>query len=173
MKQRVVVSGTGGQGVLFLTRLLAECAVADSLPVITSETHGMAQRGGAVLSTVCVGGYASPLVRPGGADLGLFLSALTVSIHGHFLRPGGITLVNAPARVIGAKRIDATGIARRLGQPVAANLVLLGYAVGKGTLFAGETTVRRALRTISPARLLDGSMEALSAGIAAAKGEGS
>jgi indolepyruvate ferredoxin oxidoreductase beta subunit len=173
MKQRVVVSGTGGQGILFLTRLLAECAVADGLPVITSETHGMAQRGGAVLSTVCVGGYASPLVRPGSADLGIFLSGLTFPIHGYFLRPGGVALVNAPSRVIGAEQLDATGIAHRLGRPVAANLVLLGYVVGRGLLFAGEATVHHALRAISPSRLLEGSLEAFSAGIAAARAGGS
>jgi indolepyruvate ferredoxin oxidoreductase, beta subunit len=46
MRQQVVLSGVGGQGILFLSRLLAEAAIAGGFPVITSETHGMAQRGG-------------------------------------------------------------------------------------------------------------------------------
>ena len=45
MKQQIIVSGLGGQGALTLTRLLAEAAQARGLEVITSETHGMAQRG--------------------------------------------------------------------------------------------------------------------------------
>jgi len=49
VKQQVIISGVGGQGVLFVTRLLAEAAINKGLPVFTSETHGMAQRGGTVL----------------------------------------------------------------------------------------------------------------------------
>jgi hypothetical protein len=43
MKQRIVISGRGGQGILTLTRVLAEAAAAAGHHVITSETHGMAQ----------------------------------------------------------------------------------------------------------------------------------
>ena len=45
IQQQVIISGVGGQGVLFVTRLLAEAAINKGLPVFTSETHGMAQRG--------------------------------------------------------------------------------------------------------------------------------
>jgi indolepyruvate ferredoxin oxidoreductase beta subunit len=48
--QQIIISGVGGQGVLFVTRLLAEAAIKKGLAVFTSETHGMAQRGGTVLS---------------------------------------------------------------------------------------------------------------------------
>ena len=43
-RQQIVLSGVGGQGILFLSRLLAEAAIAGGFPVLTSETHGMAQR---------------------------------------------------------------------------------------------------------------------------------
>ena len=43
--QQIIISGVGGQGVLFVTRLLAEAAINKGLAVFTSETHGMAQRG--------------------------------------------------------------------------------------------------------------------------------
>ena len=45
LKQQIIISGVGGQGVLFVTRLLAEAAIQKGMPVVTSETHGMAQRG--------------------------------------------------------------------------------------------------------------------------------
>jgi indolepyruvate ferredoxin oxidoreductase beta subunit len=45
-QQQIIISGVGGQGVLFVTRLLAEAAIQKGMPVVTSETHGMAQRGG-------------------------------------------------------------------------------------------------------------------------------
>ncbi|MCX5883025.1 MAG: 2-oxoacid:acceptor oxidoreductase family protein, partial [Deltaproteobacteria bacterium] len=50
IKQQIIISGVGGQGVLFVTRLLAEAAMMKGYPVLTSETHGMAQRGGTVVS---------------------------------------------------------------------------------------------------------------------------
>jgi indolepyruvate ferredoxin oxidoreductase beta subunit len=39
MKQQIIISGTGGQGVLFLTRILTEAAVDKNMDVLTSETH--------------------------------------------------------------------------------------------------------------------------------------
>ena len=60
MKQQIIVSGLGGQGALTLTRLLAEAAAAMGLAVITSETHGMAQRGGTVISMIKVGPFGVP-----------------------------------------------------------------------------------------------------------------
>ena len=50
--QQLIISGVGGQGVLFVTRLLAEAAILRGLAVFTSETHGMAQRGGSVMATL-------------------------------------------------------------------------------------------------------------------------
>jgi indolepyruvate ferredoxin oxidoreductase beta subunit len=45
VRQQIVISGLGGQGVLFLTRVLAEAALRKGLDVLTSEIHGMAMRG--------------------------------------------------------------------------------------------------------------------------------
>ena len=65
MKQQIVVSGIGGQGVLFVTRILAEAAIERGMEVLTSETHGMAMRGGTVISHVKAGPFTSPLIRTG------------------------------------------------------------------------------------------------------------
>jgi len=57
MKQQIIISGLGGQGVLFVTRILAQAGMEMGLDVLTSETHGMAMRGGTVLAHVKVGGF--------------------------------------------------------------------------------------------------------------------
>ena len=59
-RQQILVSGVGGQGVLFVSRLLAEAAIGKGLSVLTSEIHGMAQRGGTVVSHLKVGGLPGP-----------------------------------------------------------------------------------------------------------------
>ena len=168
MKQRIVISGRGGQGVLTLTRVVAEAAVAGGHEVITTETHGMAQRGGAVLSTVKVGAFHGPLIGPGEAEVGLFLHADTLPVHSHYLRPGGAAFVNGSTRP-GADGVDADRLAALAGQPRAANLALLGYAVGKAALFAGPDLFEETIRKITPAKHLEQNVAAFRAGVEASR----
>ena len=97
MKQQIIVSGLGGQGALTVTRLLAEAAAALGLEVITSETHGMAQRGGTVISMVKVGPFRGPLIPAGAADVGLFLHEKNLGVHRGYLAPGARVFVNSAA----------------------------------------------------------------------------
>jgi indolepyruvate ferredoxin oxidoreductase beta subunit len=149
MRQQIVISGVGGQGVLFATRLLAEAAIDRGLPVFTSETHGMAQRGGTVVSHLKVGPFASPLIRPGQADGLICLKAENIPAHGPFLHPGGWTVVNRASGGVGS--LDADRIACDLGDPRAVNLVVLGFALaapgdaGKPLLFCSLAEVQRVL----------------------------
>ena len=94
INQQIIISGVGGQGVLFVTRLLAEAAINKGLAVFTSETHGMAQRGGTVLSHFKVGSYTSPLIRPAQADGLLALRAENLAQHGGFLKDNGWIIAN-------------------------------------------------------------------------------
>ncbi len=98
MKQQIVVSGIGGQGVLFLTRVIAQVAVDQGIPVLTSESHGMAQRGGTVLSTLKVGDFAAPLIRTGQADVALLLWDANLPVHRSLLKEGGALLINSAKR---------------------------------------------------------------------------
>jgi len=117
MKQQIIVSGIGGQGVLFLTRVIAQVAVNRGIPVLTSETHGMAQRGGTVLSTIKIGEFASPLVRTGQADLGLLLWEENFPVHQSLLRDTGTLIINS-TQSGDYISIDAAKIARDLGNAV-------------------------------------------------------
>jgi len=181
--QQIVLSGLGGQGVLFISRLMADAAIRRGEPVITSETHGMAQRGGVVLSHLKVGGFASPLVRAGRAD-GLFvLKEENLSRHRTFLAPSGWVVLNArPGRVGGpagaVHAIDADGLALTAGNGLAANLVLLGFALARlgargegGLLFCSAEEIRDALaeRMGKRGSLLQASLDALSLGLAHGK----
>lgn len=157
-RQQIVVSGVGGQGVLFVTRLLADAAIRRGGSVLTSETHGMAQRGGVVVSHLKAGDFASPLVRAGQAD-GLFvLKDENLPLHRGFVKTGGWIVMNA-ARAAAEKGdeilhiIDADGLAHETGNLQAANLILLGFALARlgtadrgGLIFCSADDIRAVLR---------------------------
>lgn len=65
---RILVAGTGGQGVLTAARLLCECFAERGHEVVSGQLHGMAQRGGAVQSSVIIDGGISPMIAAGRAD---------------------------------------------------------------------------------------------------------
>jgi indolepyruvate ferredoxin oxidoreductase beta subunit len=168
VKQQLIISGLGGQGALTLTRLLAEAAAAMGLPVITSETHGMAQRGGTVISMVKVGPFRGPLIPAGEADRGLFLHPKNLAVHRVYLKPGGAVFVNtaAPGDYL---NVDVRALAASQGlPPVAANLILLGYAAGKGGLFAAPDFLMEVMMAKTSERFRDTSLKAFRAGLDAA-----
>jgi indolepyruvate ferredoxin oxidoreductase, beta subunit len=168
MKQQIIVSGLGGQGAVTLARLLAEAALELGLPVLTSETHGMAQRGGTVISMIKVGPFRGPLIPAGAADLGLFLHEKNLAVHRHYVKAGGALVVNgAPSGDYLA--LDALGVAAGLGlPPVTVNLVILGFAAGQGKLFCGEDLLEKIIREKSPPRFREGNLQAFRAGRKAA-----
>lgn len=156
MKSRIVILGLGGQGILFVTRVVAEAAIAEGREVITAETHGMAQRGGAVESHLKIGGFESPIVRRGKADATLALDPSRAEPARALLRPGGTCVVNS----------DASKIAREMGAPRAANLVLLGRACAAAPeLFPGRESILRTLEHLSPPKAVEANRRAFLRGI--------
>ncbi len=164
MKQQFIVSGIGGQGVLFLTRVVAQVAVNRNLPVLTSETHGMAQRGGTVLSTIKVGAFASPLIRARQADIGLLLWEANLEVHKGLLKADGKLVISAEKDGEG-DRIDAAGIARAMGNPVLSNLVLLGLAVKQQAIFCTEVECETAIKQLAPKKFVEQNLEAFQKGL--------
>ena len=164
MKQQIVVSGIGGQGVLFLTRVIAQVAVDRGIPVLTSESHGMAQRGGTVLSTLKVGEFAAPLIRTGQADVALLLWEANLAVHRSLLKNTGALLINSDKDGAG-DRVDGSGIARKMGNAVLANLVLLGRAVNKKALFCSAEECITAIGKLAPAKFIAQNLEAFHIGI--------
>ena len=76
MKCQTVIAGIGGQGVLFAAKILTEIARRREVPVLGSQTFGMAQRGGSVTTHLKMGEFESPLICEGDADLLLALDAV-------------------------------------------------------------------------------------------------
>jgi len=148
MKQQIVVSGIGGQGVLFVTRLFAEVALEMRLEVLTSEIHGMAMRGGTVLSHVKVGDFKSPLIRQGQADAAVIVNAENLSLHRGFVKERGAILVNTP-NAGDYLQVDADKLARDNGFPTGSNLVLVGYGVGRGVVFCEAGAAEKVIRKMS------------------------
>ncbi|MDL2275088.1 2-oxoacid:acceptor oxidoreductase family protein [Desulfosarcina sp. OttesenSCG-928-G10] len=179
---QLVISGVGGQGVLFVTRLLAEAAIAKALPVCTSETHGMAQRGGTVVSHLKVGPFASPLITPGRADALMALKAETLSQYSHFLSPTGWAAVNSPGPVSHPAvsdicGVDADQLATQAGSPKSVNLIVLGFFLAMARkkqadhpFFCTVEDIQTILenRPGNTSRMLASSLAALSAGATAA-----
>jgi indolepyruvate ferredoxin oxidoreductase beta subunit len=162
--QQIIISGVGGQGILFITRLLAETALEMGLSVLISETHGMAQRGGNVISHLKVSSLAddaaaptsrpfvSPLIRPGRADLLLAMHPDGEKAHGFYLKDGGVIISNRPDSS-NSSALDAGRMALDLESPVSANLVLLGFAAGSGALFCQPEQVRATLERFGGRRI--------------------
>ena len=94
MKTQIILAGVGGQGVLFSSRIFSELGLKLGLEVTGAETHGMSQRGGSVVAHIKIGGYQSPIVRGGTADILYSLDENEAYKNLHFLRQGGLCFVN-------------------------------------------------------------------------------
>jgi indolepyruvate ferredoxin oxidoreductase beta subunit len=147
----VALIGVGGQGILLAASILSEAASAEGLQVKASEVHGMAQRGGSVVSTVRFGREVfSPVFRHPdyvlatellegfrGLDMlaaaGVLVCATTTRIPpGSVLRreeayPDDLAAA-AEARGVRLLAADAEGLAREAGTARAVNVALLGAA---------------------------------------------
>ena len=181
--QQVLVSGLGGQGVLFATSLVLEAARAKGMEAIASETHGMAQRGGSVVSHIKLGSFLSPLVRSGSADLLLSLQREEAFRNLHFIKPGGTVVVNAPGltgeqaevekqleeREIRLVVSDATEIARSAGTPRAGNVAMLGVACSQGVLPLSADELRRAIETLARGPRKESNLKVFDAAVAAGR----
>ena len=148
MKYDIILCGVGGQGVLSVAAAIATAAAAGGLKVRQSEVHGMAQRGGAVMSHLRISDETIPgdLVPKGGADLIVSMEPLELLRYTAYLKPHGACVAaskpfeNIPnypdvedihSRVeslSGARLIDAAALAKEAGNPRAVNMVMVGAA---------------------------------------------
>jgi indolepyruvate ferredoxin oxidoreductase beta subunit len=91
----LLITGAGGQGIILASDIIGETAIAAGYDVKKTDTIGMAQRGGNVLSHMRIAQQVwSPLIRQGGVDLLLAFEKLEAARWASYLRPGGIAIVN-------------------------------------------------------------------------------
>ncbi len=194
MKANIVVAGVGGQGTVLAGKLIARAAMDAGLHVRTSETIGMAQRGGSVVSYVRISDapIASPLMAPGSADAMLGFEPGEVVRSLHFLRPGGTLVVNehTVAPVSAALKqtpysgkamidflatrggrlvvVDGDALCAEAGSPKVLNVALIGAAAGADALGLSLAQIEAALRKSMRPHLVDMNVRALHAGARAA-----
>jgi indolepyruvate ferredoxin oxidoreductase beta subunit len=172
---KIIVAGLGGQGVVFLTRLLSQAAVALDQPVMVSETHGMSQRGGSVISHLKIGGSEAPLIRRGTADLLLAMEPDEAVRTLSFLRRGGIAFANTENGLrpevaehlerlsIQVFSLPASRMALELGSAAVANVVLAGFAIAHPALPLSIEILQETVEAIAP-RGRELNLQALEAG---------
>jgi indolepyruvate ferredoxin oxidoreductase beta subunit len=193
-KLRIFLTGVGGQGTLLASRLLGEAALAAGYNPMVSETHGMAQRGGIVVSTVVLGDLQSPLISPGEADIVLGFEALEafraldrcharslVIANTATLAPYPVAIGQAQyppvekmfhrlAEQVGALlNFDAGALARQAGSPLAVNMVLLGALAATEALPLAATDLLAMIRTRTKEKFLASNLQAFDLGAAAAR----
>ena len=182
----ILLVGVGGQGTILASRILAHVGQSAGYDIKVSEIHGMAQRGGSVVTQVRMGGKVySPLIEESKADIILAFEKLEALRWLNYLKPGGSMLVNdqsiSPVPVLAGLAeypedineylkskvkdtviVDALNIARECGNVKAANVVLVGL-LAKRLPFAMELW-QEALNARVPAKFLDVNRKAFSAG---------
>ena len=151
MEKNIMIVGVGGQGTLLTSRIIGKAALKMGYDVKISEVHGMAQRGGSVVTFVRYGESVSePVVEEGQADVIIAFERLEALRYSHFLKKDGVLIINdcridPMTVVIGAREypeniidtlmaqhevhtIDAEKIAIELGNSKVLNSVVLGFA---------------------------------------------
>jgi indolepyruvate ferredoxin oxidoreductase beta subunit len=174
----MVLCGLGGQGILFMTNVLAQAALRKGYDVLGAETHGMAQRGGSVVSHLRLGNVQGSLVETGTAQALLALEENEAYRNLPFLAPGGRLFVNTSSsafpreevrgylveKEIMCRGVPATSIAVAMGVALSSNLALLGYfsVFAEGPFNHDE--LRETIGEVSPDRFRENNLKVFDAG---------
>jgi len=190
----IQLAGVGGQGVLLISNIIGLACVKHGLTVLSSEIHGMAQRGGVVWSTVRIGEVFSPMIAEGEADVLLAFEPVeaaratevvskrteiivntrpiipfTVGTWGHKYPP--VKDIMKALEGISKKvvPIDAEQLAREAGNKVTTNVVMLGALMGREILPIPVEVMKKAIAEKVPKKAVDLNMKAFDLGVKAAK----
>ena len=149
--KNIMIVGVGGQGTLLTSRVLGGVILQAGFDVKLSEVHGMAQRGGSVVTFVRFGDkVAEPIVEEGRADVLIAFEKLEAARYAHYLKKDGVLIVNdqridpMPV-IIGATKypdniietleekynvikVDALEEAKKIGKARTFNIIILGIA---------------------------------------------
>jgi len=185
MKMDVVIAGVGGQGNIFASIVISQYAMNKKLNVLGAETIGAAQRGGSVVSHIRIseGAIYSPLISRGQADLLIGMEYVEMLRHLRLLNPKGAYLVNAikiptvqnnmgldeypePDEILKAAKkycpnghvIDASNLAKKLGNVQMTNVVMLG-ALAKVLPFFDYEEMKWLVASNSPTRFKEANMK--------------
>lgn len=161
--KNLLLVGVGGQGTILASKIIANVLAGLGFDVKMSEVHGMAQRGGSVVTQVRYGQTVhSPLIETDEADFVLAFERLEAPRYLRYLKPGGTVIINDlalpplpvllgqaayPADAVDMVRpkagkvvvIDAAAVAEQAGNRRAQNVVLVGALARALGIAPGET----------------------------------
>ena len=191
---RLIIVAVGGQGNLLASRIIGEAALHSNIPARMSEIHGMAQRGGVVESAIVFGDAESTIISDGEADVCVgfepseTLRALkrcnskTIVITNLAPLPpftvaigrGVYPDLNKLQDLIRAKTarliaFDAVVLAKRAGNIMAVNMVLLGSLIQTAILPLSPESVKEAIRKKTKTAFIEINLKAFELGFSAAK----
>ena len=152
MTKSILLVGVGGQGTILASKILTNGLMEAGYDVKMSEIHGMSQRGGSVSSQVRYGEKVmSPVIEKGQADIIVSFEKMEALRSLDYLKPEGTIVVNNEeipsmsvitgdetypddvleeiSRHAKAVVVDATALAREIGNERAANIILLGTII--------------------------------------------
>ncbi len=182
----IMIVGVGGQGTLLASRVFGNVAMQEGYDVKVSEVHGMAQRGGSVVTYVRYGDKIhSPIISEGEADIILAFEELEAYRWLPYLKKDGKIIINTqnidPMPVItGAKEYpvriiekinnlchnviatDALKLAIKAGNPKTLNVVLIGL-LSKHTNIDKDAWIEAIKQTV-PKSFLDVNIAAFNLG---------
>jgi len=189
---RIFLTGVGGQGTLTATALLSRTALDQGLEIVSGEIHGMSQRGGVVESTVSIGGWLSPSLYHGEADILLgfepleTLRALPYLTRGgfvfsstEFIPPTSVSMgreklpelsaVEAAVREVAGKSwfLPMQTLGREAGSVQSSNTALLGALCEAGIMPFGPDALREGIRKHLPPDTVEVNLRALELGVGA------
>lgn len=189
MKTDIILSGVGGQGILSIAAVIGEAAVKRNLYIKQAEVHGMSQRGGDVQSNLRISDKPifSDLIPEASADIIISLEPMESLRYLPYLSPTGWLVTNSAAfvnipnypeqqqlmdcikNIPNHIVLDVDAIAKELGTPRSANIVMLGAAARHIGLEYGE--IEGAIRAIFGRKgdaVVETNIKALKAGADAA-----
>lgn len=182
----ILLVGVGGQGTILASKIIAQVAQSQGYDVKMTEIHGMAQRGGSVVTQVRMAQKVySPMIEAGQADYLVAFERLESLRWLHILKKGGTVVASAqeiaPMTVVTGSAqytsgidellaahaglvsmVPAFEIAKELGNTRAVNVVLIG-ALAKQWDIPYEAWMK-ALEVTVPARYLELNKQAFEAG---------
>lgn len=172
MTKNIMIVGVGGQGTLLTSRILGGITRDAGYDVKLSEVHGMAQRGGSVVTFVRYGEeVAEPIVEAGCADVLIAFEKLEALRYAHFLKEDGVLILNEqrmePITVLTGVavypehivedlekeytifKMDAMEEAKKLGNAKVFNIIILGMAA-RHMDFSKEAWLSAIEKTVPP-----------------------
>jgi indolepyruvate ferredoxin oxidoreductase beta subunit len=186
---RIFFSGVGGQGTLLATRVLGEAALVANIPVVVSEVHGMAQRGGVVESAVVMGKVQSPVISDGEVDILMAFEPLEALRALRKCSASSLVICNtspvAPFSVSSGRdqypdvsdmmqamsrqvsnliAYDARALAREAGSELSVNIVMLGTLMRHVKMPFDEKVVKEVLNTRTKKSFLEINLKAFDLG---------